>query len=261
MSAWIERALLAVAAICLGWFAAVHVIARLDQRAQQQELAELRAHRADIPLPAPHRERPKPRDVIGQLDVPRLGVSTIVRSGVDDGTLRRAVGHVPETALPGEAGNIALAAHRDTFFRPLKNIRRGDRVRFTTPDGVHEYRVSDTRVVQPDDVSVLEPTAEPTLTLITCYPFAYVGSAPQRFIVRATREAEAPRAVAAAPLTDAVPAVAATTGLAAVKAPVKPAKKRAVKPVKKAAGVKRAAAKPVKKKKKGFFGKLILVFR
>jgi sortase A len=117
--------------------------------------------------------------------VPRLGLSAIVREGVDEATLRRAVGHVPQTARPGEAGNAALAAHRDTFFRPLKHIRKGDRIKVTTPDGAHEYRVTETRVVAPDDVSVLAPTMNPTLTLVTCYPFNFVGTAPKRFVVRA----------------------------------------------------------------------------
>jgi len=87
-------------------------------------------------------------------------------------------------------GNVALAAHRDTFFRPLKNVRQGDRIRMTTPDGIFTYVVRDTRIVAPTDVSVLEPTPEDTLTLITCYPFTYIGTAPKRFVVRAIRNAE-----------------------------------------------------------------------
>ncbi len=92
---------------------------------------------------------------------------------------------MPHTALPGDAGNIAFAAHRDTFFRPLKNIRAGDHIRVSTPDGDFTYIVRDTRIVTPTEVSVLHPTPEPTLTLITCHPFNYVGPAPNRFIVRA----------------------------------------------------------------------------
>jgi sortase A len=104
---------------------------------------------------------------------------------VDTRTLRRAVGHIPGTALPGKRGNAGFAAHRDTFFSPLKNVRRGDDVIVTAPEGVYRYAVTTTRVVEPDDVSVLDPTPGTTLTLVTCYPFDYVGSAPQRFIVRA----------------------------------------------------------------------------
>jgi sortase A len=112
-------------------------------------------------------------------------VSAIVREGDDSATLRHAVGHIPDTALPGEQGNSGLAGHRDTFFRGLKRIRTGDRITMTTTAGVLEYTVRDTRVVDPDDVSVLRSNGRPTLTLVTCYPFHYIGSAPRRFIVQA----------------------------------------------------------------------------
>ena len=115
-----------------------------------------------------------------------MKLSALAREGVDVRTLRGSVGHVPGTALPGAEGNAAFAAHRDTFFSPLKWIRKGDEVLVTTPDGVHRYAVNRTRVVDPSDVSVLQPSREHTLTLITCYPFDYVGSAPKRFIVQAT---------------------------------------------------------------------------
>jgi sortase A len=112
-------------------------------------------------------------------------VNAIVRAGSDARTLRLAVGHIPGTAMPGEPGNTGLAAHRDTFFRRLGDIRAGDEVRVVTPDGTFRYEVADTQVVQPSDVWVLDPTEHPVLTLVTCYPFRFVGSAPQRFIVRA----------------------------------------------------------------------------
>jgi sortase A len=95
------------------------------------------------------------------------------------------VGHIPGTALPGEDGNIVLAAHRDTFFRPLRNIQKGDEIALTTLSGAYRYRVESIQIVGPDDVGVLSPTKQPTLTLVTCYPFYFVGSAPKRFIVRA----------------------------------------------------------------------------
>jgi len=112
-------------------------------------------------------------------------VSAIVRAGSDARTLRLAIGHISGTALPGEPGNVGLAAHRDTFFRRLGEIRVDDQVRLVTPDGTFTYRVEGTRVVEPQDVWVLDQTTDPALTLITCYPFRYIGSAPQRFIVRA----------------------------------------------------------------------------
>jgi sortase A len=107
---------------------------------------------------------------------------------VDKKTLRRGAGHIPATALPQqEEGNVGIAAHRDSHFRELKDIREDDTIELTTLDGTFRYQVEWTKIVKPADVSVLEPTDEPALTLVTCYPFYYVGSAPERFIVRATR--------------------------------------------------------------------------
>jgi len=129
-----------------------------------------------------------PRELIGRIVIPRLGVRGIVKEGVDEGTLRRAVGHVPGTALPGESGNVGLAAHRDTFFRGLKDVRKNDLIRIETPDGDYEYQVDSIRIVKPNDVEVLASTKDSrALTLVTCYPFYYVGNAPKRFIVRATQ--------------------------------------------------------------------------
>jgi sortase A len=179
-----ERALLGVALVALGWYAAVHIVATLDRAVQNRVLDRVGTPASGIAAPVGKHEGP-PRSLVGRIEIPRLGMSAIVREGVDDSTLRRAVGHVPQTALPGESGNAALAAHRDTFFRPLKDVRKGDRITVKTLDGVHEYRVTETRVVTPDDVSVLAPTMNRTLTLVTCYPFNFVGTAPKRFIVRA----------------------------------------------------------------------------
>lgn len=212
----VERLLLIVAVVSLGWYATGRASAMLYQAAQAREFEELRLVPRDIYLPShaasaspaapsstaarsstaadsstaapssPAAPRPRAaRSLVGRIEIPRLGVSAIVREGVDTRTLSRAVGHVPHTALPGDSGNIAFAAHRDTFFRPLKNIRAGDRIRVSTPDGDFTYIVRDTRIVAPTEVSVLDPTPEPTLTLITCHPFNYVGPAPNRFIVRA----------------------------------------------------------------------------
>jgi sortase A len=117
-------------------------------------------------------------------------MSAIVLDGTTERTLRRAVGHVTGTALPGEPGNVALAAHREKHFRPLRLIREGDTIRLVSRSGVHHYRVDSTFVVDPSEVSVLADTPEPSVTLITCYPFDFVGRAPQRFIVRARQVAE-----------------------------------------------------------------------
>jgi sortase A len=126
-----------------------------------------------------------PDGMIGKLEIQRLGISVIVLQGVDDRTLRIAAGHVPHTALPGQEGNVGIAGHRDTFFRPLRNVHPDDIITLTTTQGLYRYRVQSISIVQPDRIDVLNPTPVPTLTLVTCYPFYYVGAAPLRYIVRA----------------------------------------------------------------------------
>jgi sortase A len=134
-------------------------------------------------------------------EVPRLGLNAIFVQGDSPRILRRAVGHISDTALPGEWGNVVLTGHRDTFFRPLRNIRQGDAITLTTVDGDYQYQVESIAVVPPSDVQVLQPSSQRTLTLITCFPFYYVGPAPKRFIVRARQigRLPAPSAVADAP--------------------------------------------------------------
>lgn len=122
---------------------------------------------------------------IGEMEVRRLGLKAIFVQGDSPRILRHALGHIAETALPGEWGNVVLTGHRDTFFRPLRNIRQGDAITLTTVDGDFQYQVEWTAVVSPSDVQVLQSSSERTLTLITCFPFYYVGPAPKRFIVRA----------------------------------------------------------------------------
>lgn len=133
-------------------------------------------------------EEPEPvseGEVIGEMQVPRLGLKIIVAQGDSEKILRRAVGHIPETALPGQSGNVALAGHRDSFFRPLRDIRSGDVITLKTRTAEFQYQVESTAVVPPSDVSVLQASGGRTLTLITCFPFYYVGAAPNRFVVRA----------------------------------------------------------------------------
>jgi len=125
--------------------------------------------------------------LIGRIEIPRLGLSVIVMEGTTRSTLRRAVGHIAGTALPGQTGNVGVAGHRDTFFRPLRDIRQNDIITLTTLLGEYRYRVVSIKVVGPYDVAVLNPCPNQVLTLVTCYPFYFVGSAPSRFIVRAER--------------------------------------------------------------------------
>jgi sortase A len=124
---------------------------------------------------------------LGRIEIPRLGVAAIVEEGADQGTLARAVGLVPGSARPGEPGNMVLAGHRDTFFRPLRRIKVNDRIRMIVPPHTYEYRVQSLRVVTPEETSVLDSNGVEELTLVTCYPFRFVGPAPERFIVSATR--------------------------------------------------------------------------
>ena len=121
------------------------------------------------------------------LRIPKIRLEVAVLPGTDDRTLDRAIGHIEDTAPPGTDGNSGLAGHRDGFFRGLKDIETGDTIVLETPDATEMYLVERTWIVTPEDVSVLDPTPSRSLTLVTCYPFYYVGSAPQRFIVRAVR--------------------------------------------------------------------------
>lgn len=124
-------------------------------------------------------------DPVGRLRIPDLGVDGFVEHGETERVLRRAIGHLPGTALPGEGGNVVVAGHRDSFFRGLRSVAQGDTIEFTTPYGTHRYEVDGLQIVGPDDAAVLAPTDDERLTLITCYPFDYVGPAPRRFIVTA----------------------------------------------------------------------------
>jgi sortase A len=138
----------------------------------------------------PHRM--KEGDVIGEIQVPRLGIGALVVQGESRTTLRHAVGHVPASVLPGEWGNVALAGHRDTFFRPLREIRPGDEITFKTRQRSFQYVVDSTEVVAPTDLRVLAPTTGHDLTLLTCFPFHYVGPAPRRFVVHAREVGSTP---------------------------------------------------------------------
>lgn len=140
------------------------------------------------PLAADSKYRAKqPKKPLGRIEIPRLGIQAMVAEGVDNGTLKRAVGHVPYTALPGSPGNCALAGHRDTHFRGLGEVRTNDVIRIVTPERTYLYQVDWTVVVGPRRVDLLDSTDARALTIVTCYPFKYVGRAPKRFVVRATQ--------------------------------------------------------------------------
>ena len=179
---WSRNMLLTAAAGMLGYSAFVFA----DTWMYQKQAGQLfdRAHLATA-VPSPGTD--STNGLLGRMEIPRLGVSVIVAEGTDERTLRRAGGHIAGTSFPGQRGNVGIAGHRDTLFRPLRNIRQNDVITLTTLGGEYRYRVMSTEIVNPDDVTVLQSDGHDVLTLVTCYPFYFVGPAPDRFIVRAAR--------------------------------------------------------------------------
>ena len=184
--------LLAVGILLLGYAAYVVLDARLYEARALKRLAHdrqmalhtgARMQTASVGVRVPH---PVEGTAIGEIRIGRLGLSAVVVQGDSEAILRRAAGHLARTALPGDEGNVVLAGHRDTLFRPLKEILAGDRITLRTAEREFAYVVESTSIVNPTDVGVIEPTGGHTLTLITCFPFYYVGAAPKRFIVVAT---------------------------------------------------------------------------
>ncbi len=205
---WGGYLFLALGILTLGYCAYVLVGARLYQAYESRQFQEAvnttrpAAGNTESPAPAPDaapaRDAPSAplgkiavaarRDFpVGRIKIARIGLAAMIMEGVDAGTLRHAVGHIPGTPLPGQRGNVALAGHRDTFFRPLREIQDGDEIDLTTLEGTVVYQVDLISIVEPQDVGVLKNTGDSILTLVTCYPFHFIGPAPQRFIVRAHR--------------------------------------------------------------------------
>lgn len=189
---WLQRIAVVAGVMCLAWVGVVTLRANLHDRRQrtvfdQQTTAAAAPGNALSPTAAesPGTEAVMADGLVGLLEIPRIGFSEIVMHGDDDDTLRVAIGHLPDTPLPWQEGNSALAGHRDGRFRPLRHVRIGDRITVATRQGPLHYVLRETAIVTPDDLSVLAPTETRTLTLITCYPFSYVGSAPKRFILKA----------------------------------------------------------------------------
>lgn len=190
---WVERGCVALGIGLAAWCAAVLVEARFTSQLPV-ETSRAVTHvlpgdpGADSTSAHGARRRsaaPRTGTVLARLELPRLQLSTPVLEGSDDATLSRGAGHIEDTPLPGEAGNVGIAGHRDTVFRALRNARVGDLVDLRTAHRVLRYRIAKTLIVKPDDVYVLDPTDEPTLTLVTCYPFEFIGHAPKRFIIQA----------------------------------------------------------------------------
>jgi sortase A len=181
---WTRRSLLALAVSLLAYCGYVLFDTWSFQRTERRQFERLRIDRIAAPGVIPPAAA---GGLIGRIDIPRLDLSVVVIEGTSSTNLRRAVGHIRGTALPGQHGNTGISGHRDTFFRPLRNIHKGDVITLTTLAGQYRYRVVSTTIVKPSDVAVLNSDGSETLTLVTCYPFYFVGAAPDRFIVRAER--------------------------------------------------------------------------
>jgi sortase A len=190
---WAQRLFLAAAVLLLGYYGFVILDAWTFEKRESLTLQRLLDNRTSAGsmrlMPATNGGSPAiaASGLIGRIEVERLGLSVILVEGISSTTLRRAVGHIPGTALPGQRGNVGISGHRDTFFRPLRNIRQDDIITLTTLRGEYRYRVVSIRVVGTRAVAVLDSSENEILTLVTCYPFYFVGSAPDRFIVRAER--------------------------------------------------------------------------
>jgi sortase A len=186
---WSRNVFLIIGLLALSYVGFALLDARLYQAEQarrfERALKETNLARAESPAIAVSEGSP-----LGRIEIGAVGLTVMVLEGTDEGTLQRAVGHIRGTPLPGQRGNVALAGHRDTFFRGLRKIRVNDEITLTTLSGSYRYRVDSTQVVKPEETEVLEDDGDDILTLVTCYPFNFVGSAPMRFIVRAHRVLE-----------------------------------------------------------------------
>lgn len=181
----LSRFFLALAAILIGFWLFSFVDARLFDARTMRLGNEARQEAGGASRAVAARREARASGVVGRIDVPRLALSAPVGEGTTGRVLRRGAGHVAGTSFPGEPGNVGIAGHRDQHFRKLKDIRAGDLIHVRTPDGRFTYRVDSILIVRPQRGDLLHPTPDPSLTLVTCYPFYYVGPAPKRFVVRA----------------------------------------------------------------------------
>ena len=181
---WLERGLFAVGLAMLSWWTLAQVGGLVVRRVASADMARAAAGAPEgIDGPA---DEPGSGRILGRIEVKRLGVDAVILEGTGDLALYLGVGHLAGSPLPGDAGNVVLAGHRDTYFRGLKDAAPGDTIRVTRAGAAYEYIVTTTAVVKPDEVDLIQPSSRNVLTLVTCYPFRYVGPAPKRFVVRAT---------------------------------------------------------------------------
>jgi sortase A len=185
---FLSKVLAVVALLTLGYWTAVTTKAWRDREQKKREFSAERNGKVsslDSASETPSPAKPQLGSPIAMLEIPSVGISAVVLEGAGERELQLGPGHIPGTSLPGEGGNVGVAGHRDSSFRPLRLLRPNDLIKLTTSGREHCYRVESMQIVHPKDIHVLYATERETLTLVTCYPFAFVGHAPKRFIVRA----------------------------------------------------------------------------
>jgi len=210
---WAKRVLFILSAVLLGYVSVAFVQAKICRSKADDYLArQILQHSPYAEGEAAH--EPAEGDILGRIEIPRLKLSAVILEGTQTRTLRLGAGHIGGTAFPGKPGNSAIAGHRDIFFRSLKGIHADDEIQLQTQGGSTRYFVVWVKVVAPEDVSILDPTDESELTLVTCYPFYFIGTAPKRFVVRAHQVAAAvlERAQVESAAQKAVPAILVSRG-------------------------------------------------
>jgi sortase A len=231
IASWAERSLWALGLSLIGYWGYSQAAIRFEQARLEESLFGGKASvaaAADDALSADLASATTstapvlaPGTPVALIEIPRVDVRAMVVEGVDSKSLERAAGHLPGTALPGAPGNSVMAAHRDTLFAGLRHVRLGDLITLRTDEREFSYQVSAIDVVTPRSLHVLDPTPHPSLTLITCFPFDFVGAAPMRFVVSAT-EVGAAAAARAQPLTGGERAVQASARGASARRPLDP---------------------------------------
>ncbi len=184
---WTQRLLFITGALAVSYVAVTLLYAKFYQEAAgnvlEKQISDQEQHKVILST-----IMARQGDVLGRIEIPRLGMKVAILEGTAAQTLRLGVGHIKGTAVPGQPGNIGIAGHRDTFFRALKDIRTNDKILIQTAAGLSSYEVDKVQIVAPDDTGVLAPSDRSAITLVTCYPFQFIGGAPERLVVHAHEE-------------------------------------------------------------------------
>jgi len=196
---WLERVLLATGVALSIWCGAVLLDAHFVSKMPVPDPRKAEAVPSEGVVVTLPRVAPVTGSWVARLDAPSVRLSATVLEGSDDGTLARAAGHIEDTAFPGQPGNVGIAGHRDTTFRAVRNLHVGDPLELTTSDFIYRYSITKAFIVEPEDVYVLDPGDRPMLTLVTCYPFTFIGHAPHRYILQAVLVNQEPRTAQDAP--------------------------------------------------------------